>query len=124
MTMTRYALSMHTDFTRRAMTPRERELRARASRLLAHSGLLHGSWIERERRCGRATCWCAQPGGRGHPATLVYRQQHGKLRQLYVSRPQRDTVRRWLEQDRELRDILEELWEIHWQRVRAGKARD
>jgi hypothetical protein len=51
-------------------------------------------------------------------------QRHGKLRQLYVSRVQRETVKRWLEQDRELREVLDELWEIHWQRVRAGEAKD
>jgi len=122
--MKRYHLSMHPDFSRSAMSSRERELRSRAAQILAHSGLLHGSWIERERRCGRASCWCAEPGGRGHPTELVYRQQDGKLRQLYVSKSQRQTVRRWLEQDKELRDILEELWEIHWQRVRAGEAKD
>src|SRR3972149_3336568 len=111
--MHRYDLPMPPDIPRGAMSPRERELRARAAQLLAHAGLLHGSWIERERSCGRASCWCAQPGADKHPATLVYRQHEGKLRQLYVSRDQRDTVRRWLEQDRELREILEELWEIH-----------
>ena len=122
--MKRYHLSMHPDFSRSAMTSRERELRSRAAQLLSQSGLLHGSWIERERRCGRATCWCAEPGGPGHPTELVYRQKGGKLRQLHVSKAQRQTVRRWLEQDQELRDILEELWEIHWQRVRAGEAKD
>ncbi len=122
--MKRYHLSMHSDFARGAMSPHERELRSRAAQLLSHGGLLHGSWIERERSCGRATCWCAEPGGRKHPTELVYRQKAGKLRQLYVSKAQRETVRRWLEQDKELRDILEELWEIHWQRVRAGEAKD
>jgi hypothetical protein len=120
----RYALSMNPDFPRSAMSPRERELRSRAAQLLAHGGLLHGSWIERERSCGRASCWCAEPGGSKHPTTLVYRRHEGKLRQLHVSQAQRQTTQRWLEQDRELRAILEELWEIHWQRVRAGEAKD
>ena|SRR3990172_1014891 len=120
--MDRYALSMRPEFARVSMSPREREIRARAAQLLSQAGLLHGSWIDRERICGRASCRCATPGGAKHPATYVYRQQEGKLRQLYVSIKQRGTVQRWLRQDRELRELLEELWEIHWQRVRAGEA--
>ena len=122
--MHRYDLPMHPDIPRGAMSPRERELRARAAQLLSQAGLLHGSWIERERTCGRASCHCATPGGPRHPTVLVYRQHEGRLRQLYVSRDQRETVRRWLERDRELKALLEELWEIHWQRVRAGRAKD
>ena len=41
-----------------------------------------------------------------------------------MSKDQQQTVRRWLDQDRKLRELLEELWEIHWQRVRAGEAKD
>jgi len=122
--MSNQTLSRRPDFTRRAMSLHERELRAKAAQLLTDGGLLHGSWIERKRSCGSSTCRCARPDGVKHPSTLVYRQQKGKLRQLYVSRGQRKTVKRWLAQDKELRAILEELWEIHWQRVRAGKAKD
>lgn len=123
MANTRYALPRHPDFTRSAMSPRERELRSRAAQLISNAGLLHGSWIERKRTCRRASCCCAEPGDNKHSSTYVYRHQDSKLRQLSVTRDQRDTVKRWLEQDRELRQILEELWEIHWQRVRAHQAK-
>ena len=119
----RYALQSSPDLARSAMSPRERELRSRAARLLSHAGLLHGSWIERQRSCGRASCHCAKPGDDKHHSTYVYRRQNRKLRQLYVTGEQRETVQRWLEQDRELRQILEELWEINWQRVRAHEAK-
>lgn len=122
--MARYPLSMKPDFTRSAMSPRERELRSRAVQLLSGAGLLHGSWIERQRGCGRKTCHCAQPGDPRHHSTYVYRQHEGKLRQLYVSKVQRETTRRWLDHDSELHEILQALWEIHWQRVRGGEAKD
>jgi len=90
----------------------------------AVAGLLHGSWIERQRGCGHKTCHCAQPCDPRRHSTYVYRQDEGKLRQIYVSEAQRETTRLWLDQDCELREILQELWKIHWQRVRAGEAKD
>jgi hypothetical protein len=115
--MLRYALLMESDFSRAEMSPRERELRSRAAQLLASGGLLHGYIVERERKCGRRTCKCER--GEKHPAVYVYRRQEGKLRQLYVGKVHDVSVRRWVEQDRELRSLLEEIWEIHWERVRG-----
>jgi hypothetical protein len=51
---------------------------------------------------------------------LVHRRKDGKLRQLYVSKAAEAAVRRWVEQDRELRALLEEIWEIHWERAKSG----
>lgn len=118
--MRRYALPMDPDVTKSEMSARERAIRSRAAQLLATSGLLHGFVVERERSCGRASCWCAQ-GDRKHPTVLVHRRKDGKLRQLYVSKAAEAAVRRWVEQDRELRALLEEIWEIHWERAKSGK---
>ena len=116
--MTRYALSVDPDVSHTAMTARERAIRSRAAQLLSSAGLLHGFVVERERTCGRASCWCAE-GERGHPTVLVHRRKDGKLRRLYVSKAAEAAVRRWIEQDHELRALLEELWEIHWQRAKS-----
>ena len=118
--MDRYALPMDPDVAKSEMTARERAIRSRAVQLLATSGLLHGFVVERERSCGRASCWCAE-GDRKHPTVLVHRRKDGKLRQLYVSKAAEAAVRRWVEQDRELRALLEELWDIHWERAKSGK---
>ncbi len=119
--MKRYALPMQPDITRAAMSPRERELRSRAAQLLSTSGLLHGYIVERQKTCGRRGCRCER--GERHPAVYVYRRHKGKLRQLYVSKPHDANVRRWVAQDKELRALLEEIWEINWQRVRSGAGR-
>lgn len=105
------------EISRSAMSPRERGLRARAAQILATAGLLHGALVPRLRACGRATCHCAQ--GEKHPALYVYRQQAGTLRQLYVSKAADADVRAWNANDRELRALLEELWELHWQRAKC-----
>ena len=119
--MSRYTLPMQPDITRAAMSAHERELRSRAVQLLSSCGLLHGYIVEREKSCGRKGCRCER--GDKHPATYVYRRQNGKLRQLYVGKAHDANVRRWVAQDKELRALLEEIWEINWQRVRGGAAR-
>ena len=107
------------EIARSSMSPRERELRSRAAKMLNGAGLLHGSLIARERSCGRRGCRCER--GEKHPALYVYRQKDGKLRQLYVGKQHEADVRRWLEQDKQLRALLEEIWEIHWQRAKSRK---
>lgn len=71
---------------------------------------------------GAGACHCEQPGQK-HPAVYVYRRQDGRLRQLYVPKDREAEVRRWVEQDRALRALLEEIWEIHWERVKARRAK-
>jgi len=120
--MTRDSLPLvPNEIARSSMSPRERELRSRAAQILNGAGLLHGSLISRERSCGREGCRCGR--GEKHPALYVYRQQDGKLRQLYVSKEHEAEVRRWIEQDRELRALLEQIWEIHWERAKTRKAK-
>ena len=120
--MTRDTLPLvPTEIARNSMSPRERQLRSRAAQILNGAGLLHGSLIARERSCGRKGCRCER--GEKHPALYVYRQQDGKLRQLYVGKEHEADVRRWIEQDKELRALLEEIWEIHWQRAKQRKAK-
>jgi len=115
--MSRYALRMGNDFSRAEMSPRERELRSRAAQLLATEGLLHGNIVERQVLCGRKGCRCER--GEKHATVYVYRRQGGKMRQLYVGKVHDAAVRRWVEQDKQLRALLEEIWEIHWARVKG-----
>jgi len=103
------------------MSARERELRSRAAQLLDGAGLLHGYVVEREKSCGRRGCHCEQ--GQKHPAVYVYRRQDGRLRQLYVPKDREAEVRRWVEQDRLLRELLDQIWEIHWERTKAGRSK-
>jgi len=112
---------MKPDLTRSEMSPAERELRARAAQLLQGAGLLHGNLIERETVCGKATCRCTR--GERHQVLHLYRRVDGKLLQMYVPRYLEETVRRWVAQDHELREVLTELWALEWERLRSLKTR-
>lgn len=112
---------MKPELNRSEMPPAERDLRARAAQLLQGAGLLHGNLIERETVCGRAACRCTR--GERHQVLHLYRRSGGKLLQLYVPRYLEETVRRWVAQDHELRDVLAQLSDVEWEKVRSMKKR-
>ena len=101
----------------------ERRLRSRAVALLAKAPLLHASLIERWRRCGRVSCHCARSDSPGHHQLYLYRTVEGKLRQQYVPRDLHEEVRRWVANDHELKELLEQIWALSWQRVAAATGR-
>lgn len=112
---------MKAEFSRGAMSADERQLRSKASQVLAGAGLLHGSLVERQRRCGKPNCRCAS--GEGHRALILTVRSEGAAEQIYVPQHLEDLVRRWVSQDRELRELLDRLTRLHTERLRDLKTR-
>jgi hypothetical protein len=103
------------------MSARERDIRSRANQLLHGAGLLHGYLSTRYQTCGKKSCRCAR--GEKHQAFVLVIHEEGGTTQIPVPRDLEPTVRRWVEQDRELRDLLQEISEIHRERVLDLKER-
>lgn len=105
------------------MSQAERQLRSMAARILSggttSQGILHGTLVERERVCGKKGCRCTR--GDKHRSTYLTVRQDGKLRQIYIPKRLEATVRDWVEHDRKLRDLLEQLSTMHCRRVEDEK---
>jgi hypothetical protein len=112
---------MKPDIPRASMSEAERRLRNQAAQLLDGAGLLHGSLVERTRVCGKPTCRCTR--GQGHRALILTVRGAGRVEQIYVPPHLEATVRRWVEQDRKVRDLLGDLGQLHCDKVRELKAR-
>jgi hypothetical protein len=97
------------------MSNREREARSRANQLLHGAGLLHGYVSTRFQTCGSKNCRCAR--GEKHQAFVLVVREEGKTRQIPVPRDLEPTVRRWVDQDRELRDLLKEISDFQQERL-------
>lgn len=106
---------MKPEIPRASMSKEERDLRSRAGKLLGGAGLLHGYLSTRYQVCGTPTCRCAR--GEKHQAFVLVLREEGKTTQIPVPRALEPTVRRWVEQDRELRDLLHEISELHRERL-------
>ena len=101
------------------LSAQERQLRSALHRILHEGGLLHGSLIARQRRCGKSGCRCT----RGHPHESLYLivTEAGKSRQMYVPRHWEPLVRGWIDNYAAARRLLNELSALHWDKVRRRK---
>jgi len=108
-----------TSLSRTAMTPDERRLRSQLRKILNASGLMHGTLIRRRRLCGKPNCRCTR--GHKHESLYVVVTEGGKPRQLYVPPQWEQTIRQWIDQYQDARQLMDELSRIHWQKVRKRK---
>ena len=90
-------------------------LRARrriADRLPPFEEVLRASLIERNVRCGKPTCHCAD--GPGHPAVYVgVTFRGGRTEQITVPRPLLPTIRRWVRNYQRWWDAVEKVSAIN-----------
>jgi hypothetical protein len=110
---------MKAEFARNTMSAEEREVRSRAAQLLHDAGVLHGSLVERERLCGKPNCRCAR--GERHRALIITVRSEGNVEQIYIPKHLEATVRRWVDQDHQLRDLLGKLARLHTEKIRQLK---
>ena len=104
------------DASRTGMSAHERKLRSEINKLLSQEGVIHGTLITRQRVCGKANCRCAK--GQLHESLYLVVTESGKGRQMYVPRQWEMAVRQWIEQYAQARRLMDELSNLHWQKVR------
>ena len=102
--------------TRTSQSAQERRLRSELRKILDSSGMLHGTVIERQRVCGKPNCKCTR--GQKHRSLYLVVTEGGKPRQLYVPGDWEQTVRQWVKDYQEARELMEELSRLHWLKVR------
>jgi hypothetical protein len=101
------------------MPAQERRLRSQLCKILHGSGLMHGTLIRRQRVCGKPNCRCTR--GHKHESLYVVVTENGKPRQLYVPPQWEQAVRRWIDEYRKARELMDEVSRIHWKKVRNRK---
>ena len=101
------------------MSAHERQLRSAINRLLSQQGVIHGTLITRQRVCGKTNCRCAK--GQLHESLYLVVTEAGKGRQMYVPRQLEMPVRQWIEQYDQARRLMDELSNLHWQKIRQRR---
>lgn len=100
---------------RGGMSIEERETRSKLSQLIGDKGFVRGSLVTREKVCGKANCKCAR--GERHVAQYLVMSQDGGKRQLFVPVEMEAQVKRWLDNYRVAKELLEEICNINWERL-------
>ena len=101
---------------RAKMSAAERRVRSQLPQVLSQRGVFRPTSRVRQRKCGKANCRCAR--GEGHVCRFWVISQNGRTRQLFVPKDGESRVRRWGEDVRRARELLEEVSRIHWDKVR------
>lgn len=104
---------------RAQMSPHERHLRSQLNQLLSGAGLVRGNLSVHSRRCGKANCRCNQ--GDLHVSLYLVASEDGKRRQLFIPRVLEAQTRQWVETYQRVRELLEELSQLHWDKLRSRK---
>ncbi len=91
--------------------------------LAATNAMVRGSFSTVYRRCGKQTCWCADPGQKGHVCTRITWTENGISRTKTVNeedlkylRKSVETYRTFRRRRRQLRSeekLLEKLMDAH-----------
>jgi len=105
--------------SRTHLAPAERERRSQLAQLVSQRGVVRGSLLVRRRACGKPNCRCTCGGL--HESLYLVITQAGKTRQLFVPKDWEQRVRRWVADYQQARRLMEELSQLHWEKVRSRK---
>ena len=99
---------------------RQRDARSRAVRHVANEPLLRGSLVEMRRTCGKDGCHCQQ--GEKHRALyLSIRGRKGRP-MVYIPPALEETVRTWVQNARDVDELLDLISAHSYQELLAQKA--
>lgn len=110
---------MRPELSKTAMSPEERALRSKAAQILASGALLHGYLAKRTKVCGKPNCRCTR--GEKHTVFVLVVRREGRSQQIPVPKRLEPTVRRWVEQDKAVREIVARISELQIERLRDLK---
>lgn len=104
------------DINKARMSPKEREIRSRLAQLISRAAIARGNLSEREKVCGKPTCRCA--AGQKHQALYLVASEKGRPRQLFIPKKIENEARESVEVYHKIRELLEELSQIYWQKLK------
>jgi len=104
---------------RSALNKKHRDLLSRITKLFHQGDIMRGNLVTMARTCGNPNCKCAR--GEKHVSLYVHQSKDGKPRMVYIPRDWEDKITEWTQRNQEIRDILEELSQISWDKLKNRK---
>ena len=100
---------------RSQMSPKERSIRSRITKLVNSKSLLRASVTIRKVTCGKPNCRCAK--GDKHLAVYITSRKDGKSKQLFIPKKKEEEVRRMVEDYHKVLELINELSELYWEKL-------
>ncbi|MBA3573111.1 MAG: hypothetical protein H0W34_14315 [Pyrinomonadaceae bacterium] len=101
------------------MTAKEKAMRSRIAQLANGAPFARGVVAVREKKCGKATCRCAN--GDLHRGVYLTLSLDGKLRQISIPAELEGQVRQWVQNYQRIRDLLEEVSQLYMEKIRKKR---
>jgi hypothetical protein len=98
------------------MTAAERHARSQLAQMLSQRGVIRGTLLVRKRKCGKVNCRCAR--GEGHESLFLVISENGRTRQFFVPKDWEPRVRQWVADYHRVRNLLEDVSRIFWDKLR------
>ena len=105
--------------SRSSFSSAERRRRSRLAQIAHTLRFLRGTLSLRDIRCGKPNCRCAR--GQPHLSLYLVQSHDGKPRQWYVPKAWEQPVREAVRTHQEMQQLIEELSELEWKRLRERK---
>jgi len=105
--------------SRTQIAPEERQRRSQLTQIVSQRGLLRANLLVRRRVCGKEGCRCTR--GELHESLYLAVSEKGRTRQLYVPKDWEPTVRRWVADYHQARQLMDEISRLYWEKVRTRK---
>jgi len=102
------------------MTSKEREYRSKLKPYISYQELLKGSLSVRRQKCGKPNCKCAKTSYR-HICLYLIRRKDGKFEQLFIPKDKEEIVRQWVNNYRNVQEMIEKISSIYWERLKKKK---
>ncbi len=97
------------------LSAEERKIVSQIHWLINKPGLLRASLVRMKRKCGNKNCRCTK--GKLHESWYLHQSKDGKPRMLYVPGKREKDVISWVERNKEIRKLLDELSQIYWDKI-------
>lgn len=98
------------------MTQLQRRQRAKLKQLASSGPFLAASLCVVNRRCGQPNCRCAK--GQPHQAHVLTYKVKGKTKTIHVPKDRLQEVRRWTEEYKRVKKLMQEISELSLERLR------
>jgi hypothetical protein len=102
-------------------SPQERDDRSRAVQILADKPLIRGSLVLQHRSCGKSYCRCQR--GQKHPALYLHTRSGDQRVRIYLPPALHETARRWVDDGRRVRRLVQRVSEHQLQALLEQKRR-
>jgi predicted small metal-binding protein len=99
------------------MTNQERDSRSKLKPVISYREFINGSLSVRKLKCGKLNCKCAKTNYR-HICLYLTRTKNGKFEQLFIPKEKEELVRRWVNNYRNIHELLEKISSIYWDKIK------